>query len=235
MYRVRMIGFMAMLMVASAAMGQQKTQLSTDEFLAKLQQAKDGQVVDVRTPEEFRKNHLNGAFNMNINSKEFESMVSALDKNKPVLVYCLSGGRSAKAAQYMRSHGFREVYEMTGGMMQWTAEHKPYEEGAASTPGMSLDEFNSKVNTDKVVLVDFYAKWCAPCKKMAPWLEELSTRYADKVTLVKINADENSILTGNMKVQVLPTLLLYKNGKQVWSKTGLTEKSELEKTIQSNL
>ncbi|HEY9047022.1 MAG TPA: thioredoxin [Ohtaekwangia sp.] len=235
MYRIKLVYLIVMLMSASVVMGQQKTQLTTDEFEAKLQQTPDGQIVDVRTPEEFKKNHLGGAFNMNINSKEFESMVSALDKNKPVMVYCLSGGRSAKAAEYMRSHGFKEVYEMTGGMMQWTAQHKPYEAGAAPIPGMPLEEFNSKVTSDKIVLVDFYAKWCAPCKKMAPWLEELSTRYADRLTLLKINADENSILTENMKVQTLPTIILYKNGKQVWSKTGLAEKIELEKNIQANL
>jgi thioredoxin 1 len=233
--------FLFMVLLATLVVevrGQQapgKEQLSVDEFQTKLQQSPDGQLVDVRTAEEYKKNHLKGALNVNVNSKEFQRQVSSLDKTKPVLVYCLSGGRSSKAAAYMREQGFKEVYEMSGGMMQWTAQNKPFEEGQKPQPGISVEDFNKKVNTDKIVLVDFYAKWCAPCKKMGPWLEELSTQYTDQVTLLKINVDENSTLVGSMKVDVLPTILLYKNGKKVWSKTGLAEKEELEKYIKANL
>lgn len=237
MYALRKIGFAGLTLIGllSAACAQNKEKLSVNEFEVKLQQTPGAQVVDVRTPEEFKKNHVKGALNVNINSEEFEKQVAALDKAKPVMVYCLSGGRSAKAAAYMREQGFREVYEMDGGMMQWTAHNKPFEAGEKSLPGMSEADFKKNVDTDKIVIVDFYAKWCAPCKKMAPWLEELVTQYPDQVTLLKINVDENSVLVKKMNVDVLPTLQLYKKGKKVWSKTGLTEKSEIEKNIKVNL
>ncbi|MFD0999772.1 thioredoxin [Ohtaekwangia kribbensis] len=226
---------LAMTILLSAVHAQDKQQLSVDEFETKLNQTPESQLVDVRTPEEFRKNHIKGAFNININSDEFEKQVAALDKTKPILVYCLSGGRSAKAAAYMRKQGFSKVYEMDGGMMQWTAQNKPFEASEKSLPGMSEADFGKNVDTDKIVLVDFYAKWCAPCKKMAPWLEELVTQYPDQVTLLKINVDENSVLVKKMKVDALPTLQLYKKGKKVWSKTGLAEKKELEEKIKENL
>lgn len=237
MYALRKIGFaiLTTIVLLSAACAQDKDKLSVDEFDLKLQQTPEAQVVDVRTPEEFKKNHVKGALNVNINSDEFEKQVAALDKTKPVMVYCLSGGRSEKAAAYMRKQGFSKVYEMDGGMMKWAALNKPFEASEKSLPGMSEADFKKNVDTDKIVLVDFYAKWCAPCKKMAPWLEELVTQYPDQVTLLKINVDENTVLVKKMKVDALPTLQLYKKGKKVWSKTGLTEKSELEKNIKANL
>lgn len=237
MHALRKIGFaiLTAIVLLPSAYGQDKEKLSIDEFEVKLQQTPESQLVDVRTPEEFKKNHVKGALNININSDEFEKQIAALDKTKPVMVYCLSGGRSAKAAEYMRKQGFKEVYEMEGGMMQWTARSKPFEAGEKSLPGMSVADFEKNIKTEKIVLVDFYAKWCAPCKKMAPWLEELVTQYPDQVTLLKINADENTVLVKKMKVDTLPTILLYKNGKKVWSKTGLAEKSELEKNIKANL
>lgn len=237
MHAIQKIGLaiLAMTILLSAVHAQDKEQLSVDEFETKLNQTPEGQLVDVRTPEEFRKNHIKGAFNININGNEFEKQVAALDKTKPVLVYCLSGGRSAKAAEYMRKQGFSKVYEMDGGMMQWTAQNKPFEASEKSLPGMSETEFAKNIDTDKIVLVDFYAKWCAPCKKMAPWLEALVTQYPDQVTLLKINVDENSVLVKKMKIDALPTLQLYKKGKKVWSKTGLAEQKELEEKIKENL
>lgn len=237
MHALQKIGLLilAMTILLSAVHAQDKEQLSVNEFEAKLKQSPESQLVDVRTPEEFRKNHIKGAFNININSDEFEKQVAALDKTKPVMVYCLSGGRSAKAAAYMRKQGFSKVYEMDGGMMRWTALNKPFEASEKALPGMSEADFEKNIDTDKIVLVDFYAKWCAPCKKMAPWLEQLVTQYPDRVTLLKINVDENTVLVKKMNVDVLPTLQLYKKGKKVWSKTGLTEKGELEEKIRANL
>lgn len=237
MHTLRKIGFaiLTTIVLLPSAYGQDKEKLSIDEFEVKLHQTPESQLVDVRTPEEFKKNHVKGALNVNINSDEFEKQVAALDKTKPVMVYCLSGGRSAKAAEYMRKQGFKEVYEMEGGMMQWTAQKKPFEASEKSLPGISVADFEKSIHTDKIVLVDFYAKWCAPCKKMAPWLEELVTQYPDQVKLLKINVDENAVLVKKMKIDTLPTILIYKSGEKVWSKTGLVEKSELEKNIKANL
>src|SRR5690349_12497858 len=99
--------------------------LSEDEFESKLSQNKGVQLIDVRSPEEFAEGHLKGALNYNVNSADFENKVAGLDKSKPVLVYCLSGGRSAYAANVLAGKGFSEIYNLAGGMVKWNAENKP--------------------------------------------------------------------------------------------------------------
>ena len=82
-------------------------------------------MLDVRTPAEYTQGHLSNARNIDWNGGEFEKSIAKLDKSKPVFVYCLSGGRSAAAASKMRSIGFREVYELSGGFAKWKAAKLP--------------------------------------------------------------------------------------------------------------
>jgi thioredoxin 1 len=121
-------------------------------------------VVDVRTPEEFTKGHLQNALNYNWNGSEFQKQVSTLDKSKPVFVYCLSGGRSSAAANQMRSDEFKKVYELSGGIMKWRAVNLPETTtNTIASTGMSKQQFDTLLNSDKLVLIDFYADLCAPC------------------------------------------------------------------------
>lgn len=203
------------------------TTISVDEFEKKLTES-DIQIVDVRTPEEFEQGHIKGAKNININGGDFEAQLNQLDKNKTVLVYCLSGGRSSSAAGIMEDKGFKAVYNMSGGMMKWNGAGKAVETGNAPvSEGMSLEEFNKLVNTDKYVLVDYNAKWCVPCKKMAPMLEKIAQDKKDKLILVKIDADENQKLVKQKGVDALPVLELYQNGKVVWKHDGLIDEATL--------
>jgi len=102
-----------------------KTDLSPAEFAEKIKELPTAPVVDVRTPEEFSEGHLQNALNFNWNGNDFDNQISSLDKSKPVFVYCRSGARSAKAAESMRSKGFKEVYELQGGIMKWSAANQP--------------------------------------------------------------------------------------------------------------
>ena len=77
------------------------------------------QLVDVRTPEEFKGNHLKGAQNICVTSDDFKEKVKILDKNKPVYVYCYKGGRSAQAALELKELGFTKIYDMDGGILLW--------------------------------------------------------------------------------------------------------------------
>jgi thioredoxin 1 len=209
--------------------------MNADQFEQKLKATADAQLIDVRTPDEFRKNHIEGALNLNISSREFENQAKTLDKTKPVMVYCLSGGRSASAAQYLRKQGFTQVYELTGGMIEWNAKKKPAIAGVNSAPGMKPAAFNEHVNKEKLVLVDVYAKWCAPCKKMAPGLQSLKDQYSAEMDLIKVDADANGALMDSLQVQALPTLFLYKNGKKVWSHTGFIETEDIASKIAAQL
>jgi thioredoxin 1 len=83
------------------------------------------------------------------------------------------------------------------------------------------------LGADKPVLVDFWAEWCGPCKMIAPSLEELSQTMGDKVTIAKLNIDENPETPGKYGVRGIPTMLLFKNGEPVAQKVGALPKSQL--------
>lgn len=212
-----------------------KVNLNAADFQKKIQELPKAPIVDVRTPDEFSNGHIQNAINININSANFDQQINKLDKNKPVLVYCLSGSRSAYAANSMRAQGFKEVYELSGGMIRWRAAGLSETRVATPTSNeMSLTQFNELLKTDKLVLVDVYADWCAPCKKMAPYLEEIQKELNTTVTVVRINADQNRTLSASLKVNALPTLMLYKNKAVIWSNTGFQTKEEIKSHLIKN-
>jgi rhodanese-related sulfurtransferase len=83
------------------------------------------QLVDVRTPEEFSEGHLENAINIDVTSDDFDAKVASLDKEKPVMVYCKSGGRSARASARLKELGFKTITDLEGGITNWKSENKP--------------------------------------------------------------------------------------------------------------
>lgn len=220
----------------SQSSGGGKTVLSPNEFQAQLDKTNDEILLDVRTPGEYADGFIAGAKNIDWNGNGFEKQASALDKNKPVYVYCLGGGRSRAAASKLRQLGFKEVYDLDGGMMNWKRAGMPVatSNGAATAPktsGMNMADYTKLLEGDKLVLVDFFATWCGPCKKMAPFLKEMSHEEEAYLKVVKVDADENEALSTEMQITGLPTLLLYKNGKLVWQHLGYIGKEELLEKI----
>ena len=91
------------------------------------------------------------------------------------------------------------------------------------------------LGAEKPVLVDFWAEWCGPCKMIAPALEELSQTMGDKVTIAKLNIDENPDTPGKYGVRGIPTMLLFKNGEPVAQKVGAMPKSQLSAWLEGVL
>ncbi len=207
-----------------------KQNISVNDFDNKLS-AGNVQLIDVRTPEEYAQGHLKNAVNLNYNSDDFEKQIAKLDKTRPVMLYCLSGGRSGKAAGKMEDMGFAEVYNMDGGIMKWNSAGKPLENGSvtAKQDGMTVADLNKMTAGTKYVLVDYNATWCEPCKKMLPVLEALAEKKKDKLALIKVNADDHKQLMKEKGISSIPYLELYKDGKLIWSHNGLIEEDELLK------
>ena len=94
--------------------------------------------------------------------------------------------------------------------------------------------FNEMINQEKPVLVDFFAEWCGPCKMMSPILEDVKKRVGENANLIKIDVDKNPQAAATYQVRGVPTLILFKNGKQVWRKSGVVPAKELENIINTN-
>jgi len=104
--------------------------VSVEKF-EKLWKEKKLKVLDVRRDVEYEEGHIPGALNLDIYSRDFKEQVGKLDKSKPWLVHCRSGGRSARACKIMVDLGFKKVYDLAPGMMGWQRAGKPTEEGPA--------------------------------------------------------------------------------------------------------
>ena len=95
--------------------------------------------------------------------------------------------------------------------------------------------FQQLIASNPTVLVDFYADWCGPCKMMKPILEELKRLMGEDVKIVKIDVDRNPAASGAFEIQGIPTLVLFRNGKQVWRQSGVVPAQQLQQIIQSHL
>jgi thioredoxin len=211
-----------------------QNELKAEAFKQKLESTGDEILLDVRTPGEYSEGHLQDALNIDWNGDAFETEAAKLDMSKPVFVYCLAGSRSAAAAEKMREMGFKQVYELKGGILKWRAAGLP-EAGAntSSHKGMTAKAFEAKLNTDKIVLVDFYATWCGPCKKMEPFLAEIAKEKIATVTVVRIDADANSQLANELKVDKLPAIFIYNKQQLVWNHVGFVSKEEIVNKLNS--
>ncbi|MCI0922077.1 thioredoxin [Sphingobacterium rhinopitheci] len=94
-----------------------------------------------------------------------------------------------------------------------------------------MASFKELLQKNSVVLVDFSAEWCGPCQTLAPILHEVKEHYGDKLSIIKIDVDKNQALARNFSVQGVPTMILYKDGLQVWRQSGVLLKSEIVKII----
>ena len=129
---------------------------------------KNAQFLDVRSAEEFASGHIKGAMLAPIqDGEEFNRRINALDKKKPVFVYCLSGGRSKRASSILREKGFTEVNELEGGITAWRAEGKEIE-GNNNTVQITPAAYQEMLKVATYVFVDIGALWCPPCRKMEP-------------------------------------------------------------------
>ena len=228
----KIIAILSLVVFFASCKGQTTNAVQTIDvktFAEKLQTTKNPQLLDVRTPQEYAVEHITNATNANWNASDFVAKASNYDKTKPVFVYCKVGGRSVQAAEKLSRLGFTTIYNLEGGIMKWSAAG--YSEPSTEKIGMTKAEYENLIVSEKKVLIDIYAKWCGPCKKMAPYLEKMKAELKDKVIIIKIDADEHKTLCQELKIEALPTLILYEKGKEIWKNTGYITEEDLKKII----
>jgi thioredoxin 1 len=94
-----------------------------------------------------------------------------------------------------------------------------------------MSNFNNIIQSEKPVLIDFFATWCGPCKALSPILKEVKDSLGDRISIIKIDVDKNQEVASKYQVRGVPTMILFKNGQQLWRQSGVLSKEEIIKTI----
>ena len=97
-----------------------------------------------------------------------------------------------------------------------------------------MSNFSNIINQNKPVLVDFFAEWCGPCKMMSPILKQVKDSLGDEVSIIKIDVDKNQSIAAKFQVRGVPTLVLFKNGNQLWRQSGVVQANDLISLINSH-
>lgn len=188
------------------------------------------QILDVRTAEEFKGGHIANALQANwLDSKEFQNRTQHLDKSKTVYIYCQTGGRSASAQEVLMQAGYK-VVNLEGGMSNWRMRQMPVE-GSGNTIEMRVVDFDKIIQTNPYVLVDIGAIWCPPCRKMQPVMDALKQAPPKPFYFLAVDGGSDIEVMKSVKADDLPTFILYKNGKEIWRKVGVTPQVDFEKAF----
>ena len=220
--------------LVSCAQGNKATNLLSalpaNEFQTAIQK-QNVQVLDVRTATEFSRGHIKNALQANWNDlKEFESRTQDLDKKTTVYVYCQVGGRSAAAQSYLIEKGFK-VVNLEGGLSNWKMNNLPVE-GNANVQQMMVSDYDKVLASNNLVLVDIGASWCPPCRKMQPTLDQIKKTQGAKLYFLAVDGGVDMDVMKHVNFETLPTYIIYKNGKEVWRKSGIVEEAEFTKVLQ---
>ena len=191
-------------------------------------------LIDLRTKNEFDAGHIKKSIHVDYQKNDFEEYFQKVfDKKKPIYLYCQTGQKSSDAALFLSELGYSKITVLKGGFEKWIANSKPYKSSEKTFVPLGFitkENYNALIRENKWILVDYYADWCAPCKKMAPTLMKIDDERSD-LTVVKIDADKNTSLVESFEVSEIPTLILYKNGRQIWRSTGIVTEEEIKSKL----
>ncbi|MDQ8204426.1 thioredoxin domain-containing protein [Pelagicoccus sp. SDUM812003] len=194
---------------------------------SELAQDENAIVVDVRTPQEIAQGKVPNASEIDFYDPNFAAKASRLQKDKTILLYCRSGARSSQAAQQLNSMGFANIVNLNGGITAWQRAKLPIEVpdtvAASDAPQpISQEEFETAIAANPYVLLNFNSKWCSPCRRMKPVIQELEEKHADQIKVLEIDADANEALMDQYEVTPVPTFVILNKGQEIWRKTGAT-------------
>lgn len=216
-----------------ASFAQTYNNVSATDFKALIEK-KNGIIADIRTPGEFERGHIAGATLYNSQDPNIGNLLLAIPKNKPVYLYCYSGARSRQIATFLANNGYTQVYNLQRGLIDWNGMGYSLATPTTATtntpqPHAYSSQAHSKLLAKQsLVFVDYYAPWCAPCKHMMPMIDELATQYKGKILIEKVNTDASKEVMQQLAIKGVPYLVLYKDGKPVYTQYGLVSKEVLQ-------
>lgn len=212
--------------------------LNAPEFKTKIE-TPDIQLVDIRTPQEFTLGYIEGAQNVDFYNPEFVQTISKLDKEKPLAIYCKSGNRTKDALKMLEKEGFKTIYALKGGLLAWEKEGNAILTPEPAEPvktSYTKAEFDKLITSEKVVIIEFGAVWCGPCKMLKPVLDKISTDYSSKgVKIITIDVDDSKALSNELMVNEIPLLLFYKDGKLMEQMIGFNPENIIKQSIEKYL
>ncbi|SHG29779.1 thioredoxin [Flavobacterium micromati] len=94
-----------------------------------------------------------------------------------------------------------------------------------------MSNFDTIINSEKPVLIDFFATWCGPCRTLAPILKQVKDSMGERISIIKIDVDKNQQIASKYQVRGVPTMILFQNGKQLWRQSGVLSKEDVIKVI----
>jgi rhodanese-related sulfurtransferase len=227
------IGLLAL--TGAAVQAQNKSSITLEQFNANLKQAgSNAQILDARGNEEFLQNHIKGAVNVDQKSASYQQVLDALDKNKPTFVYSIANGRSSVLSAQLRTNGFKAVYELPGGLANWIGSGYPIVSTTKKGVSLSLAQYQALIGSADLVLIDFGSKYCGACRRLVPVLDSLKSKTGFAAKVISIEQYDNTALAKQLKINVLPTLVLYRGKKEVWKKSGFSSTVQIEQAVNSN-
>lgn len=222
---------------AACSENPQTIQVNSHEF-NKLISESDGVLLDVRTQREFKNGHIENSGQLNFYAFDFRKRLLLLPKDKPVYLYCNTGYRSNKAADFLLKNGYTQVYNLQHGIMEWEQEDLPVTVDPDAQPDtddlFATSDFEQLILSDSLVLIDFYAPWCGPCRQMMPMIDSLKVDYHERIQIVKINADASKKLMRDLKMVTVPYFALYHRGALIFEHKGLIEREQLTAILEKN-
>jgi len=201
--------------------------------------SKPGVLLDVRTIGEYQNGHIEEAGQLNYYALDFKQKLSLLPKDQPIYLYCNTGYRSERAARILSEEGYTRIYNLEHGIMEWNLMELPVAVDPDARPDRenlyTPDDFNKLIASQSLVMIDFYAPWCAPCRSMMPMIDSLMVAYHPDIKIVKINVDASKTLAKELKLNSVPYFRFYRNGKESKSLTGVQSKNDLVALLGSYL
>lgn len=224
---------MALGLHAAGAWAAQNIRNVESEEFNELIEKREGVLLDVRTPDETAKEKIANAVELDFYRKDFVQNLELLDRKTPVYVYCRSGSRSSNTSALLQELGFDEVVNLSGGIESWKRSGYPVTRSTVNPLEQAENakrigkEWKGALANGKPVLLDFYSKWCVPCRQMSPIVDGLAEELDESANVLKVDIDAHKTFAQEFGVKSVPTFIVYADGKEVWRGVGAMEREQL--------